>query len=126
MKSSPTGTNFFSLEFGGANGAGHRFAAPVLAGFPRETLFGDLRFAGGEDGFELFESRDWLVGLRSEPAGGRLGEITDAIYGDLLGVVRRQGRELTRVWNFVPQINAQTAEGLEAYRVFCRGRALAF
>ena len=35
-------------------------------------------------------------------------------------------RHLVRMWNFVTDINADNAEGLEIYRDFCRGRAEAF
>src|ERR1700722_15914615 len=35
-------------------------------------------------------------------------------------------RHLVRMWNFVTDINADNADGLEIYRDFCRGRAEAF
>lgn len=121
-------SNVFSLAFGegGGDEAGARLALPVFSEEKRETLFEDLASAGVERGFELFESDDWLVGLRIESARGGLGEISGAIYGDLQTVARRRKRELARLWNYVPRINEPTPEGLEAYRVFCRGRASAF
>jgi enamine deaminase RidA (YjgF/YER057c/UK114 family) len=36
-----------------------------------------------------------------------------------------RGRHLVRIWNYLPQINAHTAQ-LEHYRAFCQGRSVAF
>ncbi len=121
-------SNLFSFAFGSgeADEAGARLALPVFSEEKRETLFEDLAASGAERGFDLFESEDWLVGLRIEPARGGIGEISEAIYGDLQTVARRRKRELTRLWNYVPGINGPTPEGIEAYRAFCRGRAAAF
>ena len=106
--------------------ADRRLNLPVLAGMAQETLFGHLESAGINEGFELFVSPDWLVGVRVEPLTGQLGAQTAAIYAGLLAVCRAQGRELVRIWNYVPAINEQSVEGMEVYRVFCQGRANAF
>lgn len=126
MNASQTSTGFLSLGPGAAAPAGRRLGMPVLAGSPSETLFRDLKPEGGEGGFELFVSGDWLLGWRKAAAGAGVGEITDAIYGDLLGLVATRGRHLARIWNYVPRINEDAGEGMEAYRVFCRARARAF
>jgi len=110
-----------------------RLALPVLGGAGHETLFGGLAAAGRAGGFELFDSADWLVGVRVEPvAAGKLGGQTEAIYTELLGLCAKRGREVARIWNYVPRINEVAAPGeggaeaLEAYRVFCYGRAAGF
>ena len=126
--SAPLTSAHFSLGFGTAVQAvaGGRLDIPVLAGEAQETLFGHLRSAGRSEGFELFTSADWLVGVRLESLAEQLGAQTEAIYAALIAVCRREGRELARIWNYVPAINAESAEGLEVYRVFCLGRARAF
>ncbi len=123
-------SELFALAFGAGEGeeSSARLAVPVFSEEKRETLFDTLGTAGSECGFDLFESEDWLVGLRFESATRGLGEISEALYRDLQTVARRRERELARIWNYVPRINEPTATagGLEAYRVFCRGRAAAF
>lgn len=99
---------------------------PVLAGAAEETLFAGARRIGGEAGFVLFEEGDWLLGAWVGAAEADLGGQTRTIYGDLLRLTRARGRHLARIWNYVPAINEDSAEGLENYRVFCRGRAQAF
>jgi hypothetical protein len=109
--------------------AGEAGRAGPMAGFSQEraeTLFADLRPAGVEEGVRLFESEDRLAGFWAGPAGGRIGQATESVYGKILALTRRRNRCLARIWNYVPGINAVTAEGLEAYRVFCRARARAF
>lgn len=119
----------FRFEFGTGIVAGLGLAVPVLAGASGETLFGEARAAGNGDacgGFALFEDGDWLVGVRVVDARADLGAQTAEIYRDLLKVTGARGRRLARIWNYVPAINEDSAEGLENYRVFCRGRAAAF
>jgi hypothetical protein len=126
--SAPLTSEPFSLAFTTSLQAvaGGRLGIPVLAGEPHETLFRHLRAAGQRDGFDLFTSADWLVGVRVEPLADALGALTEAIYAALIAVSRQEGRELARIWNYVPAINAESAEGMEVYRVFCQGRARAF
>jgi hypothetical protein len=118
----------FSLGFGsgGEDEVAARLRIPVFSEEKRETLFENLVSCGHELGFDLYDSNDWLVGLRIEPVATRLGECSEAIYGDLQTVARRRNRALARIWNYVPRINESSPAGLEAYRVFCRGRSLAF
>lgn len=119
----------FRFDFGTGVVAGLGLAVPVLAGAGGETLFGEARAAGNGEaggGFALFEDGDWLVGVRVVEARADLGAQTEGIYRDLLSVADVHGRRLARIWNYVPAINEDAVEGLENYRVFCRGRAAAF
>ncbi len=118
----------FSFSFGpaGAAVAERRLGIPVLAGPDHETLFEGLKSAGQDRGFELFGSEDWLVGVRLEPVTTDMAAQSEAIYTDLIAVARARGRSLTRIWNYMPEINGVSTGGLETYRVFCLGRAKAF
>jgi chorismate lyase/3-hydroxybenzoate synthase len=129
MNVSPPRADSFFFRFGddSRRGIGARLAVPVLAGEAAETLFGDLAKCDEAGGFELFGGAgDWLIGVRMEPVAADIGAQTESIYREMLALVNARGRRLARVWNYVPRINATSAEGLETYRVFCRGRALAF
>ncbi len=116
----------FRFGFGTAGEAGPGLAVPVLGGSGGETLFAQARGAGRAAGFELFAEGDWLLGVRIEEAAADMGEQTRMLYNDLLGLMRERGLAAVRIWNFVPSINEASAEGLENYRVFCRGRAQAY
>ena len=97
---------------------------PLLGGEITAALFADPEPAGISGEFTLQRSGDWLLGR----AHGRPGESAETaarrLYGDLLHATR--GHTLARIWNYVPHINAPNSAGLENYRAFCRGRALAF
>ncbi len=100
---------------------------PVLAGEPCETLFAGLPVAGEAGGFRLFGGDgDPLIGLLIAPAAADLEVRTEAAYAGLLTLARARGLHPARIWNYVPDINADSPAGLEVYRVFCRGRASAF
>lgn len=116
----------FSFASGDKPPGARGLRIPVLAGADHETLFGRLEAAGHEREFELFVSADWLVGVRREAASEDMAAQTAALYTDLIAVVHAHGRNLARVWNYVPDINGTSAGGLETYRVFCLGRAKAF
>lgn len=130
MKVAAPQADTFFWRFGAAvqpGKVGAGLAMPVLAGEERETLFGDLAKGGEVGGFSLFGGRgDWLVGIRVEAVAADMDAQAETIYREMLAVVGDRGRRLARVWNYVPGINAESAEGLEVYRVFCRGRALGF
>ncbi len=124
MNASPLCADYFSFKFGA--GAA-RLAVPVLAGQAGESLFAGLARCGKESGFELFGGAgDLLVGVRVERVAGNIGARTEAIYREMLALAGGHGREIARIWNYVPEINAEAEEGLETYRVFCRGRAPGF
>ncbi len=99
-------------------------AVPVLSGEARETLFMEARAAGEGGGFSFFEAGEWLMGAAlAETDDAGLEATTKRLYSGLFAETRARGRRVARVWNYVPTINAGGADGLERYRVFCRGRA---
>ncbi|SAK62049.1 endoribonuclease L-PSP [Caballeronia fortuita] len=54
-------------------------------------------------------------------------DATREAYGDAFALVEQLGfPKIFRMWNFIAHINGANGEGLEVYRDFCRGRALAF
>ncbi|WP_250507811.1 FkbO/Hyg5 family chorismatase [Caballeronia sp. GAFFF3] len=60
-------------------------------------------------------------------SSGRYTEATRQAYGDAFALVgERDFPKIFRMWNFIPHINGANREGLEVYRDFCRGRAIAF
>jgi enamine deaminase RidA (YjgF/YER057c/UK114 family) len=75
-----------------------------------DLLFGSLTIAEqGEDG-----------------AAGKLLRATETAYQDIFEVLNEtQHRHLIRIWNYLPEINAQ-AGGDERYRHFNSARAMAF
>ena len=125
MGSSQT-SSLFRFGFGSRGRAGLGLPVPVLAGAEEETLFGGATAVGVERDFALFEEHGLLLGAWVGEAERDLGAKTRRIYQDMLGLAQARGRSLARIWNYVPEINGTSAEGLENYRVFCRGRAQAF
>ncbi len=98
---------------------------PVLAGNSVESLFGLAATRGREGALELFEAGEWLLGMSSVPVTPQtLERETRALYRSVLLASREF--HLARIWNYVPAINAAGAAGIENYRVFCRGRSIAF
>ena len=122
MKEAASSAGGFALKFGGGGREGDARRAlrvAVLAGEARESLFAGLAECGGAGGFELFGGAgDWLVGARVEPVAADIGAQTERVYREMLELVGARGRRIARVWNYVPRINAEAAEGLETYRVF--------
>jgi hypothetical protein len=117
------------LQFGSGGGeecVPSALAMPVLAGEACETLFADLESVGRSENFELFASADWLIGRCIAPQQPAVGAQTETLYAELLALTQARGRHLARIWNYVADINVGSAEGLEIYRAFCRGRSLAF
>ena len=97
---------------------------PVLAGEPVEDFFGTARPAGRVGTLALFQLDEWLLGAATVPLAAGLETITHQLYLDILQSAR--GRQFARIWNYVPAINEPGTAGLENYRIFCRGRSLAF
>ena len=61
------------------------------------------------------------------PASLRYTEATREVYADAFALVAKLDfPKIFRMWNFIPHINGENHEGLEVYRDFCRGRAIAF
>jgi chorismate lyase/3-hydroxybenzoate synthase len=107
-----------------AGPAGLQLASPVLGGVNEEVIFPPARAKGAHGAFELYQAGDWLLGCAVQPVTpGKIETVARGLYDDLLAAAR--GRNLCRIWNYVPEINAHEA-GMENYRAFCRGRALAF
>lgn len=125
MSLAPFQSSTLRIALGGPASKGVEVGLPVLAGEPVEALFGPAHPAGTAADFALFETDAWLLGVASVPVSpSSLEASTSRIYENLLAAAR--GLHLARVWNYVPAINASGAGGLENYRVFCRGRSLAF
>jgi len=97
---------------------------PVLAGATVESLFDATSPLERVGLFTLFETGGWRLGVATVAAEPGLEEETCRIYRDLFVAVGTW--HLARVWNYVPAINHVGKVGLENYRVFCRGRSLAF
>lgn len=95
---------------------------PLLAGAAQELLAtGDTLEALPDGG--LVRSQEDLAGVLIGTEDLPLAEATRKLYDRLLQLTA--GRKLYRVWNFVPQINAEVS-GLENYRAFNKGRHEAF
>lgn len=116
----------FAFRFGVADAGVPGLAVPVLSGEPSETLFADMARVGREDGFALYASGEWLLGVQVVGQQVVLDAQTEAVYASLLKIVGTRRLHLARIWNYVADINGGSPEGLEIYRVFCRGRSHAF
>ncbi len=112
------------ITFGTAATGAFDPGLPVLAGETRENLFGAARPAGHSGALALFEVRDWLLGAATVPLGTGLENAAYELYRNICAAA--PGWHLARIWNYVPAINATGPGGLENYRIFCRGRSLAF
>lgn len=97
---------------------------PVLAGDTVDDLFSTAQSAGRIGGLALFNTGSWVLGAVTLPIAAGLSQTAQRLYADILGAT--QGLHLVRVWNYVPAINERDPAGLENYRAFCLGRALAF
>ena len=69
-----------------------------------------------------------MFGALSYPMdNGRLSAPTQEVYKGMLNFISEHGYpHLFRIWNFIPNINADNPDGLEVYRDFCCGRADSF
>lgn len=129
MPASPDSTTHLApplrLIFGDAAVEGDiRIATPWLAGSRSEELFAHATPVPGPPGVALYRSGSLLLGHVREPfVPAELTARSESLYRRLLAAAC--GRRLYRIWNYVPQINAEHA-GLEHYRAFCAGRSQAF
>lgn len=112
------------ITFGQDPGGSFNSGLPVLAGDAVEALFRPARPAGRLGALHLFRPDDWLLGAASIPLSAGLETAAHRLYADILQATR--GRHLVRIWNYVPSINETETGDLENYRLFCRGRSLAF
>lgn len=98
-------------------------ALPVLSGAADEIILPTEGAVEVRDGCVLFEAGDATAGFAVAPPDVDLETAARDLYRQLFAATR--GRRLYRVWNYVPGINAVN-NGLENYRLFCRGRGVAF
>lgn len=112
------------IAFGSADAALISPGLPILAGEPVDTLFAAAKRSGQIGRIALFELEGWQLGAATVPVVAGLESETLQLYRDIFEAVAK--RHLARIWNFVPAINEAGPEGLENYRIFCRGRSLAF
>ncbi|HYC71186.1 MAG TPA: hypothetical protein VEB66_08275 [Opitutaceae bacterium] len=98
-------------------------ALPVLAGAEGDPLLDGVERTEAAGAWTLLRRDDRLAGFAVAPAGQPLEAAAAGLYAQLFAATR--GWHLGRIWNYVPEINRDTA-GLENYRHFCRGRSLAF
>lgn len=96
---------------------------PVLAGVANETLLKGTDAPRREGDFVLFEAAGRMAGLAVAPEGLGLEAAARHLYDGLFAI--SHGLHIYRIWNYVPRINA-CESNLENYRLFCRGRSLAF
>ncbi|WP_321801612.1 FkbO/Hyg5 family chorismatase [Caballeronia sp. J97] len=88
------------------------------AGPARNGCFNDLVYAHDDE---------YLFCAGFIPSSDRYTDATRKAYGDAFALVRELNfPKVFRMWNFIPHINGANQEGLEVYRDFCRGRAIAF
>ena len=95
---------------------------PWLAGSRQDVIAqgGTVRVSNE---FFLAETGENLAGIALAPEGLNAHDAAKSLYAGILS--RLHGRELYRVWNYVPQINSEVG-GLENYRAFNTGRHEAF
>ena len=124
MSTATADPSLLSIAFGAGESAVFDAGLPVLAGPAVENLFGATRPAGRVGTLALFEAEGWLLGAATLPLTAGLESAAHRVYDDIFQATR--GSHLARIWNYVPAINEPGPAGLENYRIFCRGRSLAF
>ncbi len=98
-------------------------ALETLAGAGSEVILPTADEISIQEGFCLFRRGGLAGGFAAAASAQDLESATRDVYRRLFKATR--GMHLYRIWNYVPQINAAENE-LENYRLFCRGRFLAF
>lgn len=81
------------------------------------------------EGFlQVAHDGQWLFGrVALEDSDDDLSERVRAGYVTVLTTLQKLNyRHPFRIWNYLPDINRADNHGLERYRAFCKGRALAF
>lgn len=112
------------IALGGDESGIFETGVPVLAGDALEALFAPARPFGEVGELRLFQADGWVLGAATFLLTSGLEKATRQLYGHIFEAV--PGYNLARIWNYVPAINDSGPAGLENYRVFCRGRSLAF
>lgn len=90
--------------------------------------FGDAWLTGRSEGRLRYAEADGFLYVSAVvPPSVRYAEAVRALYAELFALTRRMGYPtICRLWHYIGHINGTTADGLETYRDFCVGRALAF
>ncbi|MCS7479531.1 FkbO/Hyg5 family chorismatase [Umezawaea endophytica] len=90
--------------------------------------FGDAWLTGRSEGrLRYAEEGGFLFVSAVVPPSVRYAEAVRALYAELFALTKRVGYPtICRLWHYIGRINGTTADGLETYRDFCVGRALAF
>ena len=78
-------------------------------------------------GVETYEGSQWVLAAVTLPGAAQLDDAalratTRSLYGLLCEAVMRDAWKPVRLWNFIPQINRPTSDGLDRYMVFNAGR----
>lgn len=121
---SPATSGSLTVSFSPNSGDAFPVGLPVLSAAPVESIFAGAVPCGHSGDFALFRDGPWLLGRARVAPGSDLAQTSAQLYGQLLDAAR--GWHLARIWNYVPAINAPGPGGLEHYRAFSQGRALAF
>lgn len=100
-----------------------QLAVPVLSGPGREHLLDDAAPASARAGCTIFETPRSIAGFAVAADDADLETAARDLYRRMFAAAG--GHRLSRIWNYVPRINAVEG-GLENYRRFCRGRSHAF
>ncbi len=117
-------SSLFKIAFGPDQTGVFHAGLPVLAGDAVEELFRGAQTAGRSGALGLFQRADWLFGAATLNPTEGIEAASHRLYRDIFEASR--GRHLARIWNYVPAINEPGDGGLENYRLFCRGRSVAF
>jgi chorismate lyase / 3-hydroxybenzoate synthase len=96
---------------------------PALSGSATECLLERAVTVQPREGCSVFESAGRSAGFTVADPDRDLETAALDVYRRVLAATA--GRQLYRIWNYVPGINL-IEEGLENYRRFCRGRSIAF
>jgi chorismate lyase/3-hydroxybenzoate synthase len=110
-------------DIGGETNGTLATGLPLLAGDSREQIEAAVEPFKAPSSIKLWRSGEHLVGLARSTAAESIEAAAHRIYSDLLPAAKDYN--LYRIWNLVPNINEERG-GLENYRAFCRGRAMAF
>lgn len=96
----------------------------LLAGDEVDEFFAHARPVIRTGSLALWEKGEWLFGFGGVSVASGFEPATRQLYREIFQAT--SGRQLARLWNYVPGINEIGAAGLENYRAFCAGRSLAF
>lgn len=124
MSSATTGIAAYSVAISSSLSSLLEVGLPVLGGPTKEELFPGAVPIGQVGSLHLSQIDNWLIGGAVVPTVGELEQTTSQVYREIFAAVG--AKHLVRMWNYVPDINEVGPDSLENYRVFCRGRSLAF